>query len=406
MALGTRQGKPGDAVDGVVPAAVAEPGTAEEVAAVLAEASRERHATVLRGGGTKSDWGQTPGAVDLLVHTGRLRRLVAHRHADLTVTVQAGMPLAALNTALAEHGQWLPVESAFEGATVGGLIATNDAGPSRHRCGTPRDLLIGATLALADGRVVTSGGHVVKNVAGYDLARLVSGSYGSLAAVTEATFKLLPLPAATATLVVGCEGVEAAGQSAAALAGSQLEPLAFDVQGSWPAYAGDSEVALLVRFASSPGAVQGQLDAAHALVGGERVSGDADADIWREQTRRPWVGPGMVLRLSWLPAALARALALLDAVSAASSVTLRMAGRVGVGTGYVTVDGTITALVDTVVRLRASADVGHVAVLRAPPAVKKAVSVWGPPASAVASLRALKHMFDPAGILNAGRGPI
>jgi glycolate oxidase FAD binding subunit len=405
-AMAVRPGRIDDAVDGIVPAMVAEPGSGEEVAALLADASRERQPTVMRGGGTKGDWGQPPAAVHLLVRTARLDRVIVHRHADLTATTQAGIELSALNAALAQHGQWLPVESAFEGTTVGGLIATNDAGPSRHRYGTPRDLLIGATLALADGRLVTSGGHVVKNVAGYDLGRLVSGSHGSLAAITEATFKLLPLPQATATLVVACADAEAAGQRATALGNSQLDPLAFDVHASWPASPGEPYATLFVRFASSPGAVRAQVDAAFALAGGERVTDEGEAALWRECTRRPWTRPGAVVRLAWLPAALSHVLTLLDTVASHSSVTTSLAGRVGVGTGLVALDGAIPALSNAVARLRASADVGHVTLLRAPTALKRAVSVWGPPPSAFASLQALKHMFDPAGILNAGRGPI
>jgi glycolate oxidase FAD binding subunit len=401
-----RAGGAEDAVDGVVPDWVAEPGSPEEVAALLAEASRQRRSTVVRGSGTKGDWGQTPAAVHMVLRTGRLDRLVVHRHADLTATVQAGMTLRTLNASLARQGQWLPVESAFEAATIGGLVATNDAGPSRHRYGTPRDLLIGSTLALADGRLVTSGGHVVKNVAGYDLGRLVSGSYGSLAVMTEATFKLLPLPQATATLLVPCASVETAGRDATALSGSQLDPLAFEVRGSWPASQGEPSATLLVRFASSPGAVRAQLDAAHGVVGGERFTGESEAALWREHARTPWANPGAVLRLSWLPASLLPLLTLLGAVSAASGVTASLSGRAGVGTGHLAIDGSVPAMMEAIARLRASSDAGHVTLLRAPTALKRAVSVWGPAPSAVASLRALKNMFDPAGILNAGRGPI
>jgi glycolate oxidase FAD binding subunit len=126
-------------------------------------------ATVIRGGGSKLTWGRIPERIDLVLSTARLGDTLIHRDGDLTATVSAGVRLADLNTHLAEKGQWLPVESAFDATTIGGLIATNDAGPLRHRFGTPRDLLLGVTLALTDGRLVKSGGVVVKNVAGYDL---------------------------------------------------------------------------------------------------------------------------------------------------------------------------------------------------------------------------------------------
>ena len=403
LAATVRPGGAEDSVDGVIPISVVEPATAEETAAVLAGASRDRCATVVRGGGTK-DWGQTPAAVDLLVRTARLDSVVAHRHADLTASVQAGVRLGALNAALARQGQWLPVESAFEGATVGGIVATNDAGPARHRCGTPRDLLIGVTLALADGRLVTSGGHVVKNVAGYDLGRLVSGSHGSFAAIAEATFKLLPLPHATATLVVPCADAQAAGQHATALASGQLDPLSFDIRAAWPA-SNAASIALLVRFASSPGAVSAQVDSAYALVGGDRVTGDQEAVLWDEQLRLPWSTAGAVVRLAWLPAALPRVLALLGRVSEQSGASLMLAGRAGIGAGHLAVDGSVEAQGSVVALLRSSPEAGNVVVLRAAAELKRVVNVWGPPPSAAAALRALKHKFDPAGILNAGRGP-
>ena len=131
--------------------------------------------------------GGIPLAIELAAAWLRLiepaELLVAHEHADLTATVQAGARLVEVNRALAAHGQFLPIDSAFEGATIGGAIATNESGPLRHRYGAPRDVLIGIRVALCDGRVVKAGGTVVKNVAGYDLSRLVSGSFGTLAAI-------------------------------------------------------------------------------------------------------------------------------------------------------------------------------------------------------------------------------
>ena len=153
-----RQGAVEDAIDGVVPRLVSQPQSPEELASLLAGASRDRWMTVLRGGGTKLAWGRVPASLDLIVDISRLDRLVAHRHGDMTATVQAGMPLASLNRSLAEHGQYLPVDSAFEHATVGGVVATNDSGPLRQRYGTPRDLLIGITLATTEGRLVKAGG--------------------------------------------------------------------------------------------------------------------------------------------------------------------------------------------------------------------------------------------------------
>ena len=130
-----RQGSREDAVDGVVPPVVAVPESPEELAQILAAAALDNQLTVVRGGGSKIGWGRVAARVDLVIGTQKLDQLLAHRYGDMTVTAQAGMSLASLNRRLAEHGQYLPIESAFEQATVGGIVATNDAGPMRHRFG-------------------------------------------------------------------------------------------------------------------------------------------------------------------------------------------------------------------------------------------------------------------------------
>ena len=151
-----RQGSAADAVDGVVPRQIAEPADAKDLAATLHAASRDKQITVLRGGGTKLGWGRTPSSVDLVVSTAKLNTLLVHRHGDLTATAHAGVTLSQLNRELARHGQWLPIDSAFDSATIGGIVATNDSGPLRHRHGTPRDLLIGVT-PRADRRTARQG---------------------------------------------------------------------------------------------------------------------------------------------------------------------------------------------------------------------------------------------------------
>jgi glycolate oxidase FAD binding subunit len=396
-----RQGTAEDAIDGVVPLRVALPESPEDLASVLAEASRQRHLTVLRGGGSKIGWGRAASRVDLVIETAKLDRLVAHRHGDMTVTAQAGMPLATLDRHLSEHRQYLPVESAFEGATVGGIVATNDAGPMRHRFGTPRDLLIGVTLAMTDGRLVKAGGTVVKNVAGYDLGKLVSGSHGTLAAIVDATFKLLPLPLASITLVGSYVDGVALARDVAVLQGSQVELTSFDVsasQGRW---------ILLMRMASSPAATEAQAAETRRLLSSAptRVSGGDEAALWNEHIGAPWSEAGTVLRLSWLPSRLPAVVALLARLQDRGCRVAAFAGRT-IGTGLLRLEGDDTAYLAAIGDLRASHDVGHVVVLRASRRLKEQLDVWGPPTGAVEVARVLKHKFDPHNILNAGRGPI
>jgi glycolate oxidase FAD binding subunit len=422
-----RAGVAADAIDDVVPRHVAEPESPEAFAQTLALASTGRMQTVIRGGGTKIGWGRTPAAIDLVVSTARLNRLIIHRHGDLTATVQAGMRLQDLNDVLRAQGQWLPLESAFAGATVGGLVATNDAGPARHRNGTPRDLVIGMTLALTDGRLIKSGGTVVKNVAGYDLGKLVSGSHGTLAGIAEITFKLVPIPQASSTLLVAYADADAMTRDVAALAASQVEPAAFDVSVGTaidhPAADGtqDHLYKLHLRVATSPAATDAQLAAARALVSGDAAVvsrawdrtlppahvaglGDPETLMWQSHVAAAWRGDAAV-RLSWLPARLPAVVELTTSMQGATGAAATLVGRAA-GTGIMRLVGPPPALAAAVNRLRASQDVGHVILLRASRELKALVDVWGPPPDADRVLHSLKQMFDPNGILNAGRGPI
>ena len=398
-----RPGGAGDAIDGVTPRLVVEPGTAEEVARILAWASQQGLAVVLRGGGTKLGWGRRPSPIDLVLSLGRLNRVVAHEYADMTATIQAGAPIEAVDRELARHGQCLAIDSAFEGTTVGGAIATNDSGPRRHRYGTPRDLLIGIRLATTDGRLVKAGGNVVKNVAGYDIGRLMSGSFGTLAAIVSATFKLVPLPRASSTVVARFNRPEALVAAVTAVATSQLDPTSFDLHAAGSAYE------LLVRFTSAPAATEIQIAQARALIGPAAstvLTGQAEADCWRDQVRRVWDAPGVVVKAGWLPAALPGVLALLDDLQRRGA-SAELVGRAGMGSGLFRVEGEASMPLAAVAHLRSQPHLlRHVVVLRCGTEMKDAVDAWGPLGDAGTLGLALKRVFDPTGILNAGRGPL
>ena len=181
------------------------------------------------GAGTAAGWAGTLDPVDAVLDLGGLSGVITHNPGDMTVSVRAGTPLRALNDELAEHGQHVALDAArvADGATVGGLVSTGDAGPGALVHGTLRDLVIGATLVLADGTVARSGGHVIKNVAGYDLTKLVHGAHGTLAVIAEVVLRLHPLPRAEATLVLPCTLQEAA-EHAARLLGGPFEPAALE----------------------------------------------------------------------------------------------------------------------------------------------------------------------------------
>ena len=197
-----REATQADAVDGMLPALVAEAGSTEEVSAVLAAPAAPHLAVVPRGAGTRIGWGAPPRAVDLVVDLSRMNAVLEHAAGDLIATVQAGARLADVQAALAPRGQRLALDERLgptgqPGATVGGTIATATAGPLRYAYGSVRDLLIGSSVVRADGTVTRSGGKVVKNVAGYDLGKLYTGSLGTLGMITEAVFPAAPAAGST-----------------------------------------------------------------------------------------------------------------------------------------------------------------------------------------------------------------
>lgn len=260
------------------------------------DAVRDGGSLLFTGGGTKLDWLARARACDTIVGTRRLDRLVAHRRGDLTATVEAGMPLARLQSELAAEGQWLAVDPPHDHATVGGVFAADDAGPRRLRWGTLRDLVIGCTVVLAEGTVAHSGGEVIKNVAGWDLARLLCGSHGTLGLVTELTVRLHPLPEASRTLRVPA-GPHAAAGLALRLLRSPAVPSAVD----W------ADDVLWVRLEGrraglAERAAAVRRDAAELDLAAEVVDeGEQDA-AWAALRRLPAGRPGdTVLRAATLP---------------------------------------------------------------------------------------------------------
>src|SRR5216683_403902 len=184
-----------DAVAGVQPRFAVEPGSEQELAKVLKLANVAGLGVTPRGGGTKLEWGNRPAQADVILSTARLHRVIEHAWADLTVSAEAGCTIAKLQETLAKHGQRLALDALWpELATVGGVLSTNDSGALRLRFGSLRDLVIGVTLALADGTVASSGGRVESQIAGYDLPKLVTGALGTLGVITRAIFRLHPLP--------------------------------------------------------------------------------------------------------------------------------------------------------------------------------------------------------------------
>jgi glycolate oxidase FAD binding subunit len=389
----------GEGVDGVPARWVAAPGSAEQASAVMRVAAEHDLAVVVRGAGTKLGWGHPPERVDLLLDTGRMDTVVEHAAGDLIVVAGAGCRLTDLQARLAGAGQWLAVDPA-RGGTLGGLVATASTGPTRHLRGPVRDLLIGARVVRADGVRAHSGGKVVKNVAGYDVGKLLTGSYGTLAVLTEVAFRLHPLPPTRTWVSVPVVSVAEAHAVTQRVVHSQLAPTAVELDR--PAGGGWALSLLLEGIAAG---VEGRTERALDLLGTAATASGDPPPWWG---REPFGLTGTALKLTFEIAGLRQLLTALQESAAACGLLVDGRGSVGVGTLLAGVRGATEPEPGAVARLvsglrqRAASYGGSVVVLDAPPHVKAAVDVWGP-VPALDLMRAVKSRFDPQRRLAPGR---
>ncbi|MEV6597683.1 FAD-binding oxidoreductase [Actinoplanes sp. NPDC051346] len=356
---------------------VVAPASTEEVSSVLRAAAAEDLAVVIRGGGTKLDWGMPPGRLDLIVDTHRLRGVVEHAAGDLIAVVRAGTPLDELDFGT----QQLALDSPLPGATVGGAVAAGTSGPRRLHYGTARDLIIGMTVVRPDGAVTRSGGKVVKNVAGYDLGKLFAGSYGTLGLITECAFRLHPVPPARAVVLRDAPAAEL-GALLAAVRAEQVAPSAVEINRIG---LGLGTVAVLVE-----GTAEGVRDRAARL---EKCLSGSIGELPPWWGVLPWPSDGVGLKLT---AALSGVPSLL---AAAPEVTIR--GSAGAGVLYAHV---VEDIPETIALLRAAAGRagGHAVVLTAPEAVRPHLDMWGP-VPALSLMRRVKDRFDPGHRFAPGR---
>ena len=427
-----------DAVAGVAPRYAASPASVAEASAVMRVAAEQALTVVPRGSGSRLDWGAPPRRCDLVVDTLRLDQVVEHAAGDLVARIQAGAGMRRLGEVLAAAGQQLALDpSPGDGpagqepaggepastGTVGGTLATGTAGPRRLRYGTPRDLVIGITVVRADGTVASSGGKVVKNVAGYDLGKLFAGSYGTLGLIVEAVFRLHPLPAATTYTTVDVAGAAEARRMVAAAAGSELAPTAVEISRAGrghPVHVG----VLLEGDAAGVGERAAHL---RGLLGaGAETSPDAPG--WWGSTGPPAGhngagGAGTLIRVGFWAAALPAVLAAIDGAAVAGGLDPLVAGSAAAGVIYVALGAGVhpAAAAAFVASLRealargaadarpASAPapdsppvLASAVVVHAPPAVRELADMWGP-VPGLSLMRAVKDQFDPGHRMAPGR---
>lgn len=368
----------------------------EEAAEAMRSAAGAQQSVRIRGGGTKLCWGGPADPPEIELSTERLHRIVEHNEGDLTAVLQAGAPLAGVQEALAEAGQMVALDPPLgrdDGATVGGIVATGDSGPLRHRYGAPRDLILGITVVLSDGTVARAGGKVIKNVAGYDLAKLFSGSFGTLGLIAEVVMRLHPRPDETLTVVGGSDRPPALAAAASAVAHSPFGPEGLDV--CWAKGSGE----VLARFTgATPEAAAKEVARLMEQAGLETRLVAGDDAVWDRQRAGQRSADAAVLRISGLPAELARVL------RSAEEVGASVVGRAALGLSWLTLidsDGDAGAVASTVEAVRRRLDPFPCVVLDAPPAARERLDVWGE-TEAVPLMRRVKDRFDPAGVCNPG----
>lgn len=397
-----REAKAEDAVDGVEPSLVVEPGSVEEISAVMKLASGEGLSVCPRGGGTKTHLGAPPSSADLVLSMLRMDEVIEHVPGDQVVRVQAGVKVQDLQERLAGSDQMLAIDPPEKaaGATVGGIVAANSSGPRRYRYGTIRDLIIGITVVLADGTVAKAGGKVVKNVAGYDLAKLFTGSLGTLGVIADCNFRLHPRPQSARTVAVEVGSPRAARDAAQAIVHSQIEATAVGLH--W----GGGAKLVSVLLESIPGGIGAKEELARFLLepfGRVRNLEDDEAD-----DLGPLGHPGpddVAVKIGAPPADLDAVMeSVLDAC-ARRDVTPDLTGHAGTGVTFAGLSGEEAAVAEAITEVRGiwTRRGGSVVVLSAPASLKRITGVWGPPGDYGGLLRRVKEKFDPGYTMNPGR---
>jgi len=358
------------------------PGSPQELAHCLAEAGSRNQSITLLGHCTKGRMGGAISPSDVTISTAGLNQILEYEPRDLTISVGAGIPYCELSRVLAEQQQMIPLDPPFsERATVGGIVAANTSGPRRRLYGSARDMVIGMTFATLEGKLIRTGGMVVKNVAGLDMGKLMIGSFGTLAAIATVNFRLYPSLKGTRTFVQDFDAVADLMAARDAVLKSRLQPGAIDIVKSGGSY----------RLAIQAGGSAAVLDRySRELCRMRRLEGAEEEALWRDiremtpQFLRAHES-GAVLRVSCVLSDVGRVLELLPAQALA---------RAGSGVCY----GYFERAAD----LR-HPQLGASVVEFAPPEFREKAELWPQPGNDFAMMKKIKQMFDPQGLLNRGR---
>ena len=388
-----------DEVAGMRPHFVAEPAAERELATVLRLATNAGFSVIPRGGGTKLGWGNPPARADLILSTSRLNKIIEHAWADLTVSVEAGCTIEKLQATLAQHGQRLALDALWPArATIGGILSSNDSGSLRLRFGALRELIIGVTLALSDGTLASSGGKVVKNVAGYDLQKLATGALGTLGVITRAVFRVHPIPKTSKTFSISTQTFEESQRVLSTVQDSKLAHTALHVRA-----ASDARPSVDVLFEGTEAGLTAQevqlkkLLAPNALSDFPSAVWNAREDLWKNSDS------AAIAKFSVLPVEIAQTLEYIQRLGTRYQSSWQ-ASVEAFGIGWLRLDGSPQNLYSASQELRAQLESksGSLILLHRPPTLLM-FDAWGSTGDALPLMRAVKHQLDPKNTLNPGR---
>ena len=390
-----------DAVCGVQPRLVLEPANEQQLAAVLRLANDASLAVIPRGSGTKLSWGNAPTRAEVILSTARLDKIIEHPWADLTVSVEAGCTIQKLQSALAQHGQRLALDPLWPAqATIGGVLSTNDSGSLRLRFGALRDLIIGVTLALPDGTLASSGGKVVKNVAGYDLPKLVTGGLGTLAVITRAVFRVHPLPRNTKSLSMSAGTLEKMQQLILAVQDSKLAHTALQAR-----IAQDAEPVVDVLFEGTEAGIAAQ-EAQLRIIAGSILVLETAPTIWAASQglwNSAYSAAAAIAKITTLPASIARTVETVHRAASPHNTHWKLTMQAP-GIGWLRLESApenLHALLSDL-RFELEASGGSLAAFHQPTGMSP-LDAWGKAGDAQPLMRAVKNQFDPKNTLNPGR---
>ncbi|MGC1620819.1 MAG: FAD-binding oxidoreductase [Candidatus Acidiferrum sp.] len=390
-----------DAVCGVQPQLVLAPANEQQLAAVLRIANSANLAVIPRGGGTKLSWGNPPARADVILSMARLDKIIEHVWADLTVSVEAGCTLQKLQSALAQHGQRLAFDPLWPAqATIGGVLSTNDSGWLRLRFGPLRDLIIGVTIALADGTLASSGGKVVKNVAGYDLPKLVTGALGTLGVITRAVFRVHPLPHRAKTLSVSAGNLENMQRLILAVQDSKLAHTSLQAR-----VANDADPIVDILFEGTETGIDAQeaqmreLVAAAPVSEGSGSAWNASQELWNFTDSSSIA----LAKITMLPNATARTIEIVQRLQSTHKTPWKLTMQ-ATGIAWLRMEAKLENLHAALSDLRRELErAGGSLVIHHRPSAMPAIDAWGQPGDALPLMRAVKTQFDPNNTLNPGR---